>query len=103
MPTCTSDLLRTDDAPHRSARVWNNLGQLLSLGTTMHNRKRVAAELFDSNVVFHPNDLRRCTTRPSACPARCTLHLDRPTCGPGVCPAWCGLLAVAPVFRFPPR
>src|SRR5262249_5019848 len=62
------NLLRADDAPHRSAGVGNDLGKFLGAGVTANDRKRTAAELFESDVMFHTNDLRRRTISSPARP-----------------------------------
>ena len=53
VPACTLYLLRAEDAPHRAAGLWNDVGQFLQTRTTAHDGKRTTAELFESDLVLH--------------------------------------------------
>src|SRR5439155_17462177 len=57
VPPGTWDVLRADDAPHRAAGIRNDLGEFPGTRATAHDGKRTAAELFESDGVFHANHL----------------------------------------------
>src|SRR5262245_59710708 len=56
-PACTRDLLRGDDIPHLAARLGNDRGKFVQTRLTAHDGKRMAAELFESDLVLHMNRL----------------------------------------------
>src|SRR5215218_5171042 len=63
MPPRLANLLRTDDAPHDTTGVGNDLGEFLRARPPTDNRKRTTAVLFESDVVFHVNDRLRPNAR----------------------------------------
>jgi len=58
VPTCTRDVLRADNAPHRAARLRDDSGKFLQTRSTAHDGEGTTVDLFESNIVMHGNGLR---------------------------------------------